>query len=153
MLATRLTELSIDDISALERVERETGLTYWGRDYYSRFLREFPEYFGSKAVVYPEPGPGSFAGFVFARSIFENLEILKVGVAREYHRRGIGTLLMKAAYAEGIKRGCHRCFLEVRRSNTGALDFYAAQKFTVAGVRCNYYSDPLEDAIILERSF
>jgi ribosomal-protein-alanine N-acetyltransferase len=153
MITTRLSELTIDDLPALERVEKATGLTFWGRENYSRFLREFPEYFGSKAVVFSGSVHGDFAGFLLARSIFENLEILKVGVSPEYHRKGIGTLLMRAAYSEGIKRGCQRCFLEVRRSNLSAINFYLAHQFSIAGVRRNYYSDPLEDALIMERPF
>ena len=60
---------------------------------------------------------------------------------------------MRAAYGEGIRRGCHRCFLEVRKSNQAAIDFYIAHQFQIAGSRRNYYSDPMEDALIMERSF
>ena len=140
MYHTKLSELTVADIPALEKVEKATGLCWWGSENYRRFLREFPEYFGSKAVVFPPSGPGKFAGFLLARSIFENLEILKVGVVPEFHRRGIGTLLMRAAYGEGIRRGCHRCFLEVRKSNQAAIDFYIAHQFQIAGSRRNYYS-------------
>jgi len=91
-------------------------------------------------------------GFYLARSLFEDLEILKVGVLAEYQRRGIGTLLMESAYAEGIKRGCRRCFLEVRKSNFAAIEFYYRHRFRVAGSRLSYYSGPVEDAWVMERS-
>jgi ribosomal-protein-alanine acetyltransferase len=151
MITTRLSELTAEDLPALEKIEKTTGLTFWGRENYLRFLREFPEYFGNKAVVYSEGNHGCFAGFVLARTIFENLEILKLGVSPEYRRQGIGTLLMKAAYSEGIRRGCRRCFLEVRKSNSGAIRFYFFHRFTIAGVRRNYYTDPQEDALVMER--
>ncbi len=153
MLTPQLSTLTENDIPAVEKLERSTGLAFWGRENYRKFLRDYPEYFGTKAVIYAQPGETIFAGFVLSRSIFENLEILKVGVDPHYHRRGIGSLLMKAAYSEGIRRGCLRCFLEVRRSNLAALSFYSRQKFIVAGVRRNYYSDPIEDAMIMERTF
>lgn len=153
MITTRLSSLTVEDVPLLERVETATGLSFWGRENYARFLRDFPEYFGTKAMVFADSARGQFAGFLLARSIFENLEILKVGVWPEFHRRGIGTLLMKAAYAEGMRRGCERCFLEVRKSNRGAIDFYLAHKFALAGVRRNYYAEPVEDALIMERSF
>jgi len=153
MLMTQLSCIAIDDIPAVEELERALGLSGWGGETYRKFLREFPEYFGSKALVRAEVDRYRFAGFVLARSIFENLEILKVGVNQEYHRCGIGTLLMTAAYSEGRKRGCLRCFLEVRKSNAAAIGFYHAHRFTVAGIRRNYYSNPVEDALIMERSF
>jgi ribosomal-protein-alanine N-acetyltransferase len=148
---TYLARLTSDDLSALEKLEGETNLAFWGRENYRRFLEEFPEYFGCKVVVLGERGRKQMAGFVLARSLFENLEILKIGVFPEFQRQGIGTTLMHASYAEGIKRGCRRCFLEVRKSNQNAIQFYYGHKFKIAGTRLNYYSDPVEDAWIMER--
>jgi ribosomal-protein-alanine N-acetyltransferase len=92
-----------------------------------------------------------FAGFLLARSVFDDLEILKIGVLPAFQRKGIGTTLMQAAYTEGKRRGCRRCFLEVRMSNRIAIEFYYRHGFKVAGSRLNYYSDPVEDAWIMER--
>jgi ribosomal-protein-alanine N-acetyltransferase len=146
-----LARLSVNDIPSLEPLEDEVGLSFWGRDNYRRFLEDFPEYFGCKAMAQTGTGPASLAGFVFARSVSENLEILKLGVLPVCQRRGIGTQLMENAYAEGIRRGCSRCFLEVRKSNLKAIQFYYRQDFRVAGTRLNYYTDPVEDAWIMER--
>ncbi|HYK87830.1 MAG TPA: ribosomal protein S18-alanine N-acetyltransferase [Acidobacteriota bacterium] len=150
-LITYLALLNASDISLLEQIEGETNLSFWGAENYRRFLEEFPEYFGCKAVVMKDAGRREFAGFYLARSLFENLEILKVGVYPQYQRQGIGTQLMESAYSEGIRRGCKRCFLEVRKSNQNAIQFYNGQKFKIAGTRLNYYSDPIEDAWIMER--
>ena len=151
-LITYLALLKIEDIPCLERIEDETRLSFWGSDNYRRFLEEFPEYFGCKAVVIRDSGAREFAGFYLARSLFENLEILKVGVYPQYQRQGIGTQLMESAYSEGVRRGCKRCFLEVRKSNQNAIQFYFGHKFKIAGTRMNYYSDPVEDAWIMERN-
>lgn len=146
-----LARLAVSDIPSLEPLEEEVGLSFWGLDNYRRFLEDFPEYFGSKAVAPNGTGSAGLAGFVFARSLAENLEILKLGVLPSCQRRGIGTRLMESAYAEGIRRGCSRCFLEVRKSNLKAIQFYYRQGFRVAGTRLNYYTDPVEDAWIMER--
>ncbi|MBZ5617081.1 MAG: ribosomal protein S18-alanine N-acetyltransferase, partial [Acidobacteriia bacterium] len=143
--------LRAEDIPFLQKLEDDTNLSYWGAENYRRFLDEFPEYFGCKAVVIKDAGRRDLVGFYLARSLFENLEILKVGVFPEYQRQGIGTQLMESAYAEGIRRGCRRCFLEVRKSNLSAIQFYYTHKFKIAGTRLNYYSDPVEDAWIMER--
>jgi ribosomal-protein-alanine acetyltransferase len=151
-LITYLSVLTAEDIPSLQKLEDEARLSFWGSENYRRFLNEFPEYFGYKAVVIKDGARGNLAGFYLARSLFENLEILKVGVYTEYQRQGIGTQLMESAYAEGIRRGCRRCFLEVRKSNQNAVQFYYTHKFKIAGTRLNYYSDPVEDAWIMERN-
>ena len=150
-LITYLSLLTVEDIASLEKLEDETHLSFWGVENYRRFLQEFPEYFGCKSVLIKEGALRQLVGFYLARSLFENLEILKVGVYRAYQRQGIGTQLMESAYAEGIRRGCRRCFLEVRKSNHDAIQFYFLHKFRIAGTRINYYSNPVEDAWIMER--
>ena len=147
-----LSLLNTEDIPLLEPLETCTNLAFWGADNYRRFLNEFPEYFGYKTVVMTDEGRQNLAGFFLARSLFENLEILKVGVYPEFQRQGIGTRLMAAAYAEGIKRGCCRCFLEVRKSNHNAIQFYYGHKFIVSGARLDYYTNPVEDAWIMEKT-
>ena len=147
-----LAPLTVDDIPALQVLEQETDLSFWGVDNYRRFLEDFPEYFGCKVVVMDQNDARKLAGFLLARSLFENLEVLKLGVFTEYQHQGFGTLLMEAAYAEGIRRGCSRCFLEVRKSNKNAITFYLGHKFRVSGVRSDYYSGPVEDAWIMERT-
>ena len=151
-MKTELSPLTVADVPALEKLEEATRLAYWGLENYRKFLEDYPEYFGRKALVNTPGSPKRLAGFLLARSLFENLEILKVGVYPDFHRRGIGTLLMEAAYAEGNNRGCGRCFLEVRKSNQGAIDFYYRHRFKIAGSRLNYYTNPVEDAWIMERT-
>jgi len=147
-----LARLTVDDVPSLQPLEDQIQLSFWGLDNYRRFLEEFPEYFGSKAVLISGPGEETLIGFFLARSIFENLELLKLGVFPECQRLGIGTHLMENAYAEGIRRGCNRCFLEVRKSNQSAIQFYYKHNFRIAGTRLDYYTDPVEDAWIMERA-
>ena len=47
--------------------------------------------------------------------------------------------------------GCQRATLEVRRSNHAARQLYEGMGFRLAGVRHDYYADPVEDALILWR--
>jgi [ribosomal protein S18]-alanine N-acetyltransferase len=147
-----LARLTIEDIPSLQPLEDEVNLAFWGKDNYRRFLEEFPEYFGCKAVLSSNSDGEIFVGFFLARSIYDNLEILKLGVSPDFQRQGIGTGLMETAYAEGIRRGCSRCFLEVRKSNQTAIQFYYNHNFRIAGTRVNYYTDPVEDAWIMERA-
>jgi ribosomal-protein-alanine acetyltransferase len=146
-----LARLTVDDIDLLKPLEDQVKLSFWGQDNYRRFLEEFPEYFGCKAVMMNPPDKQTLIGFLLARSLYDSLEVLKIGVFPESQRQGIGSQLMETAYAEGIRRGCNRCFLEVRKSNQNAIQFYYRHNFHIAGTRLNYYTDPIEDAWIMER--
>jgi ribosomal-protein-alanine acetyltransferase len=146
-----LTRLTAEDAASLQLLEDQVNLAFWGKENYRRFLEEFPEYFGCKAVLISDSGQRELVGFFLARSICDNLEILKLGVFPGCQRQGIGTRLMETAYAEGLRRGCNRCFLEVRKSNQSAIQFYYCHNFRIVGTRLNYYSDPVEDAWVMER--
>jgi ribosomal-protein-alanine N-acetyltransferase len=52
-----------------------------------------------------------------------------------------------------ISRGVRRVFLEVRESNGGARAFYSGLGFAQQGRRRKYYQDPVEDALLLSRTF
>jgi ribosomal-protein-alanine N-acetyltransferase len=146
--AINISALTPQDIEELEPLEAVTHLCFWGAEHYCRFLEQ-QEYFGRKAVA--TASGSKMVGFFLARSILENLELLKIGVYPDFQNAGIGTRLLNAAFAEGMKRGCLRCFLEVRKSNESAIQFYYGHKFKIAGERINYYTEPVEDAWIMER--
>ena len=142
--------LVAQDTADLEKLEAVTNLCYWGTEHYKRFLQQ-PEYFGCKAIAAIEPYESRMVGFFFARAVLENLELLKIGVYPDFQRRGVGAQLLNAAFVQGLRRGCLRCFLEVRKSNEAAIQFYYGHRFRIAGERTSYYSEPLEDAWVMER--
>ena len=92
---------------------------------------------------------GRVAGFVLARYLGAEMEILNLAVAEPARRVGVGRGLVNAALAEGETRGASSAFLEVRESNAAALTFYAALGFNAAGRRPHYYQNPVEDALVL----
>jgi len=136
-------------IPSLETLEESVELPFWGADNYRRFLEEFSEYFGFCLIQ--ETDEKRIAGFSLARVTFEDMELLKIGVIPELQRFGFGSQLLDATVAEGVARGATRCFLEVRKSNQKAIQFYSARSFRIAGARLNYYSNPVEDAWIMEQ--
>jgi [ribosomal protein S18]-alanine N-acetyltransferase len=86
-----------------------------------------------------------------ARTVADEVEILNLGVAPPWRRRGVGRNLLVAAIERAAQAGARQVFLEVRESNRGARAFYAALGFVQTGRRPNYYRDPAEDALVLSR--
>jgi len=92
---------------------------------------------------------GSIAGFVLARYAGGDMELLNLAVEESARRTGVGRALVLAALGDGETRGAVQAFLEVRESNAGAREFYAALGFAAVGRRTSYYQSPVEDALIL----
>lgn len=91
------------------------------------------------------------AGFLVARLVADEVEILNLAVAPEARRRGLATRLLEDALAQARGSGRRRVFLEVRESNAGAIAFYRCRGFAPSGRRMRYYSGPSEDALVLAR--
>jgi len=93
--------------------------------------------------------PGVFAflaeggeGFVLARAVADEAEILSVGVVPAHRRQGIGHRLLSAAAVEARRRGAARLFLEVASDNGPALALYRQAGFAKVGRRAGYYHRP-----------
>jgi len=90
--------------------------------------------------------PGVFAfladggeGFVLARAVAGEAEILSIGVVPAFRRKGIGRRLLSAAAIEAKRRGAERLFLEVASDNSPALALYRRAGFVKVGRRTGYY--------------
>lgn len=97
---------------------------------------------------------GAAQGFVLARAIAGEAEILTLAVAPAGRRRGLGRALVEAAAAESQRRGAGTLFLEVADDNVAALALYRAAGFERAGLRRAYYARPgarRADALVLRR--
>jgi ribosomal-protein-alanine N-acetyltransferase len=92
---------------------------------------------------------GELAGFLVGRRVATDIEILNLAVRSDGRRRGTGRALLLAALDWGKSFRAEKALLEVRASNFAALRFYERHNFQVAGRRSNYYTAPVEDALLL----
>jgi ribosomal-protein-alanine N-acetyltransferase len=97
-------------------------------------------------------GEGILCGLVVFRTMADEAEILNLAVDSARRRQRIGSQLMKDALATCKAAGVKKIFLEVRDSNEAARNFYSRMGFTEVGRRREYYSRPLEDALVLART-
>jgi len=87
------------------------------------------------------------AGFLVARQTAPGeREILNLAVDPSQRRRGVARALLQAE----LGREKTQWFLEVRASNTGAIELYQNSGFLVAGRRESYYSNPPETGIVMK---
>src|SRR5438067_3461683 len=91
------------------------------------------------------------AGFVLARDLGGEIEILTLGVLPETRRQGLGRALLRAVFAETERRGGASIVLEVAADNAAARGLYTDLGFLPVGRRPRYYSRATgpADALIL----
>jgi ribosomal-protein-alanine N-acetyltransferase len=91
------------------------------------------------------------AGFILVRDLGNECEILSLGVAPRWRRRGIAQALLATTIAEAGHRALPSVVLEVAVDNDPARDLYAAAGFVAVGRRARYYRRPdgRADALIL----
>jgi ribosomal-protein-alanine N-acetyltransferase len=91
----------------------------------------------------------AIVGFLVARRIASDVEILNFAVKPGARRQGIGSALLEEALRWAKSFDAQRAFLEVRVSNLAALRFYELYHFVVTGRRPRYYTASIEDALVL----
>lgn len=92
---------------------------------------------------------GAVIGYVIARDVLDEAEILNLGVAPAHQRQGVGRALVQGMLAQLRQGGVTTVFLEVRESNAVARRLYGSLGFADVGRRRAYYRLPTEDAVIL----
>jgi ribosomal-protein-alanine N-acetyltransferase len=136
-----------DDLEGVLQVEQESFTNPWTREMYSWELQN-----RSVCHIFVVRTPDcSVAGFCAFWLVFGEIHINNVAMRPEYRSQGIGTALIHHVLAEARRLGARRATLEVRESNTGARRLYERLGFYVAGTRRHYYTNPVEDALILWR--
>lgn len=86
-------------------------------------------------------------GYVICARYADVWHLMNVAVVPQQRRRGIARLLLARLFETAGAEA--RYTLEVRMSNTAAIEMYERLGFRHAGVRPGYYHDNREDALIM----
>ncbi|HYY55935.1 MAG TPA: ribosomal protein S18-alanine N-acetyltransferase [Pyrinomonadaceae bacterium] len=151
---SRMTE---HDLLAVVEIEETCGLSRWGWDAYHN---EIEQGRGALMLVARSVSPldeegeadAEIVGFIAARFTVGEVHINNVAVRQSFRRRGIGAALLDRALAEGARMGARTALLEVRAGNLAAQALYARLGFRVTGRRRGYYTEPPEDALVMNAS-
>ncbi len=132
-----------EDLAAVAELEKECFTPCWSFDLLeSGLFSNFDEYF-----VFEQDE--QVLGYCNLRLIADEGEIERICVRPGFRGLGVGRMLMNEMINSAWWHGARGITLEVRESNDPARRLYEAFGFIEQGVRKNYYSDPVEDAIIM----
>ena len=99
-----------------------------------------------------ETDGNSLAGFACLMWYGDEGEILNIAVRTSARRNGIGQRLMDAMLTEGAADGVRDFYLEVRESNAAARHLYEKNGFEALGIRKRYYTNPVENAVVMRKT-
>jgi ribosomal-protein-alanine N-acetyltransferase len=91
-------------------------------------------------------------GYFLVMQMVDEAHLLNVAVAQEWQGQGLGRFLLNQSVACSRGLGLESMLLEVRPSNTRALELYERYGFEQIGRRKGYYpagSQQREDAIVM----
>jgi len=145
----RLQRMQPADLDAVLAIEYQSFTTPWTAEMFRTEMRNAET--SCLLVARVGPAEGIVAGYIGYRQVIDEMHILIVAVAPAWRRHGIARGLLCQAMQQARQAACTRATLEVRVSNTAALQIYYQLKFAPVGVRPKYYSRPPEDALILWR--
>lgn len=86
-------------------------------------------------------------------SVLDEGYVTNIGVLPAYRRRGIGARLLNQLVEYSKEKKLAFLSLEVRISNSTAIELYKSFDFKEVGKRKNFYHAPKEDALIMTRYF
>lgn len=137
---------SAADLDAVLEVDAESFLRPWTREMYETDLRN-----PSVTRIFLVRIDGHVAGYCATWFLPGELHINNLAIRPASRRQRLASVLLASVLETARGAGCHRATLEVRRSNHAARQLYEGMGFRLAGVRHDYYADPVEDALILWR--
>ncbi len=135
------------DLDEIQAIDRESFPQPWGDETFTRELRKYPL---SRIYVVRVDGTGA-VGFCAVWVVADELHINSLAIGRRWRRRGAARALLARVLVAAHQLGARRATLEVRASNVAARRLYEGIGFTVTATRSEYYSKPVEDALILGR--
>ena len=148
-----LSRMTEHDLLEVVEIEEMSGLSRWGWDAYHTELLQGRGTLMLVARFHADEEAATrgerVAGFIAARLVADELHINNVAVRESYRRRRLGRALLGAVLKEGARLGARGAVLEVRASNLPAQALYERFGFAVTGRRRNYYTEPTEDALVM----
>lgn len=143
-MSIRIRKTRAEDIDAVYSIELEQFTHPWKKKFFISELSHDISFF----YAAEDTDSKEVAGYIIFWIVEETLELHDIAVKGTYKKKGIGSQLMRFMFETAAARGVEEMFLEVRKSNRDAVTFYEKFNFKQVGERKDYYSDPLENALV-----
>ena len=128
-------------LAALAEIEKGCVHAPWSAD----MLREEL----GKGLFLVAERDGVAVGYVGCQTVLDEGYITNVAVSPDCRRQGVGRALIGTLVSHAGAQGLAFVTLEARTSNMPAIALYENAGFQKVGVRKNFYTAPVEDALLM----
>ena len=133
-----------EDIDEIMRIEKDVFNDPWSKNAFISELEKNPH-----AIYFTARSGREILGYIGFWILKDYIHITNLAVAKKYQKKGIASLLLEnVENTAGMSRK-YNLYLEVRESNTKAIDFYKKRNFEIVDSKKNYYENNNEDALIM----
>lgn len=145
MLKANILELKNEDVLMVAEIEKECFSNPWSEKAIKAAINDDLSHFIVAKIGNEVVGYGGMY------SVMGEGYIYNIAVKRKYRKFGIGTNIVNELVNYSKIKSLNFLSLEVRKSNTPAINLYSNCGFKKIGNRKNFYTNPLEDAIIMTK--
>lgn len=128
-----------EDLAQVAHIERSCFKIPWTK---SEWEQEWKQSHGQGWIT--DDG----LGFIWIWTLYENMEVARIGVMEQARKQGYGKQLMDRACSYAKENGCQQVLLEVRVSNIAAIALYTRCGLVISHRAKQAYSDG-EDAYVM----
>jgi ribosomal-protein-alanine N-acetyltransferase len=144
-VTVELRRLALEDLPAIERIERRSYPTPWSRSMFAGELAKPSSY----CVGAFDPERRRLIGYMIVSRYVDAWHVMNVAVDEAHRGHGIAKRLLADLFDATAGDGTRGYTLEVRVSNDRAIKLYEGLGFRTTGVRRGYYTDNREDAYVM----
>ncbi len=145
MLKANILKLKNEDVLMVAEIEKECFSKPWSEKAIKAVINDDLSHFIVAKIGNEVVGYGGMY------SVMGEGYIYNIAVKRKYRKFGIGTNIVNELVNYSKIKSLNFLSLEVRKSNTPAINLYSNCGFEKVGNRKNFYTNPLEDAIIMTK--
>ena len=133
-----------EHIPDVAQIEKLCFSEPWSENAFSLLLGEGA--FGMVAVL-----DGKVVAYGGMLCVLDEGQITNIATHPDHRRKGLGKMIVEALEKEAKARGLANLFLEVREHNLAARELYLLCGWEDIGLRKNFYSKPVENAVLMKK--
>jgi ribosomal-protein-alanine N-acetyltransferase len=133
------------DLERVVAIEKQSMPSPWSRELFEEELKR------TQANYFVIEEGGSLAGYIGYWEAPEEAHIITLAIAPLFRNQGLGKRMMDHFLSFAGRKGARLATLEVREGNEAGRRLYEKCGFRMVAIRKKYYSDNLEDAVVMIR--